>query len=185
MSKKACGMKDNFPRQIPWRFGLTTITKVHYQSNKWGDEYEFRPRAKSPINHFLKDGSGPRVWIWVKRFVEWNITPQDGSCESLDQPPLPKSTAKVISKTFPISGTQGTHPPPPPPKKSPISWWKYSRTEGWWDKYLPNPARNKTVREREGKMVYKKRGGATRKGIQQNLRENFLRRIKERVIPAE
>ena len=34
-------------------------------------------------------------------------------------------------------------------------------------------------------MVYKKRGGATGKGIQQNLRENFLRRIKERVIPAE
>ena len=63
MSKKACGMKDNFPRQIPWRFGLTTITKVHYQSNKRGDEYEFGPRAKSPIDHFLKDGSGPRVWM--------------------------------------------------------------------------------------------------------------------------
>ena len=56
-------MKDNFPRQIPWKFGLTTITKVHYQSNKRGDEYEFGPRAKSPIDHFLKDGSGPRVWM--------------------------------------------------------------------------------------------------------------------------
>ena len=34
-------------------------------------------------------------------------------------------------------------------------------------------------------MVYKKRGGATGKGIQQNLREKISRRIKERVIPAK
>ena len=56
-------MKDNFPRQILWRFGLTTITKVHYQGNKRGNEHEFGQRAKSPIDHFLKDESGPRVWI--------------------------------------------------------------------------------------------------------------------------
>ena len=63
MNKEACGMKDNFPRRISQRFGPTTIIKVHYQGNKHGDEHEFEPRAKSPTNHFLKDGSGLRVWI--------------------------------------------------------------------------------------------------------------------------
>ena len=34
MSKEVCGMKDNSPGRIPWRFGPTTITKVHYQLRK-------------------------------------------------------------------------------------------------------------------------------------------------------
>ena len=74
----------------------------------WGDEHELGPRAKGPIDYFLNDGSGPNVWIWVERLVEWKKTPRCGSCEGLGQPPLPRSTIEVISKTFPISNTQGS-----------------------------------------------------------------------------
>ena len=73
-----------------------------------GDKHELGPRAKGPTHHFLKDGPNPRVWIWVKRLVEWKITPWGGSCEGLGQPPLPRSTNEVISKTFPLSHRQGT-----------------------------------------------------------------------------
>lgn len=39
--------------------------------------------------------------------------------------------------------------------KSPPSWLKDGRIEGWWDKYLPNPAGDKPSGERGkgGKMV--------------------------------
>ena len=48
--------------------------------------------------------------------------------------------------------------------KSPPSWSKYSRIEGWWDKYPPNPARDKPSRERGegGKMAIK--GGDGQQG---------------------
>ena len=43
------------------------------------------------------------------------------------------------------------------------------QNEGGWDKYPPNPTRNRIVGKRgKGEIVYKRRGGATRKGIQQN-----------------
>ena len=75
----------------------------------WGYKHELRLRAKGPTDHFLKDGPSPRVWIWVKRLVEWKITPWRGrSCGGLGQPLLPRSTTKVISKTFPLSHKQGT-----------------------------------------------------------------------------
>lgn len=51
---------------------------------------------------------GPKVWTWVKRPVEWKITPLGISYGGLDQPLLPRSTTEVISKTFPLSNTQGT-----------------------------------------------------------------------------
>ena len=125
MSKEVYGMKDNSPRWILWKFGLTTITKVHCQGNK---------QNLSHIRYARK------------------------------------------------------HPPPPP---SLISWWKNGKTEGWWDKYLPNPTRNKTVREREGKMVYKKRGRCNKKGdsakfkrkdFEKNKRESYTSRIGLRVF---
>ena len=77
----------------------------------WGDKHELRPRAKGPTDHFLKDGPSPRVWIWVKRLVEWKITPWGADLVEVwtnHHYQGPRSTTKVISKTFPLSHKQGT-----------------------------------------------------------------------------
>ena len=120
MSKEVYGMKDNSPRWILWKFGLTTITKVHCQGNKQN------------LSHIRYARKHPPPPLQVLFHDERMVKPR-GDGTSIFQIQL---------------GTR------------------------------------QLGRER-GKWSIKRGGGATRKGLQQNLREKILRRIKERVAPAE